>query len=61
MTTTEMLLRIVRIILAEYPDDAKVRDVMHVFADEGCIPVETFRKKNAEVEARMKNEKGVGK
>lgn len=61
MTTTEMLLRVLRIILAEYPDDAKVRDVMHVLADEGYIPVETYTKKRAEVEARMKNEKGVGK
>lgn len=61
MTTTEMLLRVARIILAEYPDDAKVRDIMHVFADEGLIPVDVYKSKRAEVEARIQKEKGESK
>ena len=55
------LINIRSIVLAPYSDDAKVRDVMHVLADEGYVSVETFRKKNAEVEARLEMDKGAGK
>lgn len=51
------LINIRSIVLADYSDDAKVRDVMHVLADEGYISVSTFRNKNAEVEARLEKRK----
>ena len=53
MTKEEMLLRIAKCVLADYSDDAKVRDVIGILADNGYAPVDAYRRKCAEVEARM--------
>ena len=53
MNHAEMMEEIKTVIMADMPDDAKVRDVMLILADNGYIPVQMFYDKREEVTARL--------